>query len=74
MRERPEFTMAEALEIQELHLAQWMKVLKPEIWRELRDAVKASNPGVTDPYKVTRGSDLDSWMANYMLGNDYRPF
>lgn len=74
MRDRPEFTLENALDIQERQLAEWMAILKPGVWRELRDAVKASNEGVTDPYKVTRGTDLDCWISNYKLGSSYRPF
>ena len=69
---RPEFTMEQAMDIQDIHLAQWKVVLKHSVYQELHAAVKKTNPGVTDPYEITRGQDLDNWIANY--GNEYKPF
>jgi hypothetical protein len=68
------FTIEDAIVIQDGQLANWKKVLKPAVWKELRDAAKKSNLKASAPTHIARGTDLDSWMANYMLGNDYRPF
>ena len=66
------FTIEAAIDIQDVHLAEWKLLLKKKIYEELYEAVKKSNPGVTDPYLITRGQDLSSWVANY--GNSYKPF
>lgn len=66
------FTMQDAIAYQDAHLAEWKVLLKDKVYQELYKAVKDSNDGVTDPYKVTRGTDLQSWLLNY--GNDYSPF
>lgn len=67
-----EFTLAEAIAIQDDHLAKWKILLNDKVYQELYKAVKDSNDGVTDPYKVTRGQDLTSWLLNYK--HDYKPF
>ena len=67
-----EFTLQMAIAIQDHHLADWKIVLNHKVYTELHYAVKQSNEGVTDPYKITRGQDLTNWICNY--GNDYKPF
>ena len=72
MRERPEFTMAQAIAYQDMELAKWDLLLNDKVYDELHTAVKKSNEGVTDPYKITPGCDLTNWLLNY--GNDYKAF
>lgn len=65
MYKQPEpMSMATALDIQSDHLNKWQSVLKPEVMAKLRDYVIASNRGVTDPYEIVRGSQIDSLVMN----------
>jgi hypothetical protein len=63
----PTFTLADALAIQEEHLKQWDLILKPEVAAKLRAIVLATNKGVTNPYVVTRGSDIDHYVHNPVI-------
>lgn len=58
------FTMERALAIQEEHLQKWEKILKPEVATKLRILVLAQNAGVTNPYDVCRGTDIDQYVHN----------
>ncbi len=68
----PKFTIKQAIAYQDEHLAEWKILLNDKVYAELHTAVKKSNKGVTDPYAITRGGDLDCWLGNY--GNSYKPF
>lgn len=68
----PKFTLEQAIAYQDEHLAEWKTLLNDKVYAELHAAVKKSNEGVTDPYEITRGGDLDLWLGNY--GNSYKPF
>ena len=72
MERDPKFTIEDAIAWQDLHLADWKVLLNDKVYQELHDAVKATNEGQTDPYAITRGCDLDSWLANYK--HEYSPF
>ncbi len=59
-----QFTMQDALAIQEEHLKQWESILKPEVAARLRTLVLAENEGVTNPYDVCRGTSIDRFVHN----------
>jgi hypothetical protein len=59
-REDLNFTMDQAFEYQDKHLAEWELVLKPEIYEVLHRRVKAKNtPEITSPWDVCRGTSID---------------
>lgn len=59
-----EFTIKQAIEIQEEQLKRWEKVLKPEIAAKLRKLVTAENDKTKDPYEICRGTDIDVFVHN----------
>ena len=56
--------MEEALNYQRQHLAEWEKVLKPEVFAKLRALVVATNSTVTNPYDVCRGTAIECFIHN----------
>ena len=61
------FTMVQALAIQEKHLQQWETILKPEVSKRLRELVLATNKDVKNPFRVCRGCDIDIYVHNPAL-------
>ena len=70
----PKLTVERAFEIQREQLGHWEKVLKPEVHRDLcmhclaknQELMKSENP---DGMHVFRGSDMDTFVANYKPRN-----
>ena len=60
----PKFTMADALQIQADHLAQWELILKPEVFAKLKALVTASNSYAKFPHDVCRGNMIDMYVHN----------
>jgi hypothetical protein len=67
--EKPQFTLAEAHEIQRQHLCEWAKVLKTSVYLALLQHAIESNKSVTDPWEVFRGQSISTWVRNYSLNN-----
>lgn len=59
-----DITMTKMLAMQDEHLKQWESILKPEVAAKLRAIVLATNKGVTNPYEITRGSEIDRYVHN----------
>lgn len=66
-----EFSVADAIEIQKEHLAQWKELLKPKVYKDLEKWATAKNHLKKTGYDVMRGSSLDNYIANYK--NSYTP-
>ena len=70
-----EFTMQDALDIQKEQLAKWQMVLKDDVYNDLYHFVSRMNSkGYKSPYNVFRGTQIDGYIANYMLGHRMEHF
>ena len=64
------FTLEVALQYQDENLSQWLEVLRPEIYAKVERIVKRKNNGITNPYAICRGSDIDNIVKNISMGNE----
>lgn len=65
------FTVEEGLKIQAEHLTQWETILIPEVYEALEEYAKRKNNEAKTGYDICRGSDLDFYINNYMLGHRF---
>lgn len=63
------FTVQEAIVIQQEQLAKWKKVLRPSVYSSLEKWAEEFNEVVTSPYNVTRGCELSGFVENFMHGH-----
>ena len=63
-----EFTKDEALAIQAKHLAEWEKLLKPEVFEELKAKATENNDEIENPFCIPRGNDLDDILHLMRIG------
>jgi hypothetical protein len=63
-----EFTLEEALQIQDSDLRWWSIVLKEEVYNEVHRIVKQRNKGVTNPFQICRGSEISTIVHNIGMG------
>ena len=63
-----EFTKDEALAIQAKHLAEWEKLLKPEVFEELKTQAMKYNDEIDNPFYIPRGNDLDDLLHKMRIG------
>jgi len=74
-----QLTFEEALDIQEMDIKGWEKVLAPKAVRALRTHAKIANGRVRskhplNPYDVFRGQHLSEFIYNQLINNpDYKP-
>lgn len=64
------FTLEAALQYQDNDLFQWKEVLRFEIYAKVERIVKRKNNGITDPYLICRGSEIDNIVKNISMGNE----
>lgn len=64
---RPQFTVKDAIIIQDAQLANWRKVLKPAIHARLCELVRRTNEGVTNGYDIVRGTRIDEILWNNIV-------
>ena len=60
-----EFTINDAIIIQQDQLMAWRKVLTPEAFCDLRIHAEQNNGTAKRPNEITRGSDLSVFVTNY---------
>jgi hypothetical protein len=65
------FTVEEGINIQTEHLTQWKTILILEVYEALEEYAKRKNNKAKTGYDVCRGSDLDFYINNYMLGHRF---
>jgi len=65
--EKKEFTLAEAIRIQNERLYCWKSVLKPEKYLLLLEHVAMKNIGTMEAEKVFRGQDMDMFVYNSLM-------
>lgn len=63
-------TLEQSIQIQDQHLLEWSNVLKPDVHEKLARIVKNRNKGVTNPYQICRGGDINNIVQNLSMGND----
>lgn len=66
-----EFTIEDGIAIQAEQLAQWKTVLIPEVYEALEEYSKRNNHKAKCGYDICRGSDMSSYIGNYMLGHRF---
>jgi len=69
--ERKEFTIEDGIEVQKDHLSRWKLVLIPEAYEALEEYALRNNGEAKTGYDIRRGSTLDNYMGNYMLGHRF---
>ena len=62
------FTIELGLEVQAEQLAKWKSILLPEVYEALYEYATRYNHEAETGYDVRRGTDLSTYIANYMLG------
>ena len=60
-----DFTIEKAIAIQTEQLNKWKKILKKSVYIDLVIFATKNNKTISNPYLITRGSDLSSFIANY---------
>ncbi|MBN1183461.1 MAG: hypothetical protein JXB49_14305 [Bacteroidales bacterium] len=65
MEKRAEFTVEDGIKVQTKQLERWAKVLKPEVFEDLRSFAIINNDKAHDGYGITRGCDLEYFILNY---------
>jgi hypothetical protein len=58
-------TVEQGIQIQNEQLADWKKVLKEEVYRELALWTMEKNLEANTGYDIRRGVELDNWIGNY---------
>ena len=60
-------SVTKGIEIQQQHLAEWKRVLKKNVYRELALWTMEKNLEAKTGYDIRRGSDLSTWVRNYSM-------
>jgi hypothetical protein len=63
-----DFTLAEGIDVQTRQLKDWERLLKPEVFADLKAQCEEMNKTATDGDSVFRGSDMNNYIANYYNG------
>ncbi len=61
------FTIQEAIKIQQDQLLYWKKVLLPHVYNDMVGYCNSWNESATKTNHVKRGTELDQWLHNYMI-------
>lgn len=62
------FTTQEAIAIQTRQLKDWEELLKPKVHKALKKWATEKNHLKENATDIIRGTDLDSFIANYTIG------
>jgi hypothetical protein len=65
MKDENAFTVQHGIAYQEKDLAQWEKILKPEVYAELFEWVIRNNATAKTGYDVCRGNQFLDFILNY---------
>jgi hypothetical protein len=66
--EEKAFTIELGLEVQAKQLAEWKSILLPEVYEALYEYATRLNHLAKIGWDIRRGTDLSTYIANYMLG------
>lgn len=62
------FTVDRGLEVQATQLAEWERILKPELYELLQEHIADCNSKQMETgYNVFRGSEIDNWVHNELM-------
>lgn len=64
-------TLEQSIQYQVKDLEEWKNVLRPDVFEKLVRIVKKKNKGISNPYQICRGNDIDTIVRNLSMGNDY---
>ena len=67
MATKETFTVEDGIAVQTKQLAQWKKLLKAKVYRDLEKWATSENHLKTSGFFVVRGTDLDNYVANYLV-------
>ena len=67
MKEK-QFTIEQGLEVQAKQLAEWKSILINEVYEALYEYATRKNHEAKTGWDIRRGTDLDNYIGNYMLG------
>jgi len=62
-----DFTVNDAISIQQDQLREWKKVLIPEVYGDLRNYAEETNRTEKKPNSIRRGNDLSTYVTNYAI-------
>jgi hypothetical protein len=65
------FTVEEGIEIQQQQLSQWKTILITEVYDALEEYATRNNGKAQSGFDICRGSELSSYIGNYMLGHRF---
>jgi hypothetical protein len=71
MTTRKPFTIEEGIEVQTRQLDLWKTILIPEVYEALEEYTKRNNNEAKSGYDIKRGTTLDFYVSNYMLGHRF---
>jgi hypothetical protein len=64
-----QFEVQQGLDIQAKQLAQWKSILKDEVYEALYEYATRNHSEAKTGWDIRRGTSLDNYIGNYMLGN-----
>jgi hypothetical protein len=62
---KEEFTIEQGIEVQTRQLEQWEKLLKEEVYNDLKAWAVSTNSEAKTGFSIRRGNDLDNYIGNY---------
>lgn len=65
------FSVEEGIEVQTEQLKEWKSVLIPEVYEALEEYAKRKNHLAQSGFDICRGTDLSSYIKNYMIGHRF---
>lgn len=65
MEARRPFTAEEGIKVQTEQLKRWESVLKPEVFKDLKEFAIKTNGEAETGYDIVRGINLDGFVSNY---------
>jgi hypothetical protein len=66
-----EFKVEDGIRIQSYQLDRWKTVLIPEAYNMLLEYATRNNHTAVSGYDICRGTELDNYIHNYMLGHRF---
>lgn len=61
------FTTQDGINIQTKQLLEWKSILKEECYWKLEEWATKNNNKAENGYNITRGTELDNWIANNLM-------
>jgi hypothetical protein len=68
---RSEFSIQDGIRVQSEQLRLWKAILQPGVYSALEEYALRTNHEAKSGYDIKRGTTLDSYINNYMLGHRF---